>query len=42
VTTVTDGLASGTTYFFRLQAIRVTSLGKFVVAQTDVVQAQVP
>lgn len=30
------------TYWFRLQVIRATSLGKFVVAQTDVVQYTVP
>ena len=41
-TTVTDGLTSGQTYYFRLQAIRVTSLGKFVVAQTAVIQHAVP
>lgn len=36
-----DGLAPGT-YWFRLQAIRVTSLGNFVVAQTSVVRYTVP
>jgi hypothetical protein len=41
-TTVTEGLTSGQTYYFRLQAIRVTSLGKFVVAQTAVIQHAVP
>jgi hypothetical protein len=41
-TTVIDGLTSGQTYYFRLQAIRVTSLGKFVVAQTAVIQHAVP
>jgi hypothetical protein len=41
-TIVTDGLTSGQTYYFRLQAIRVTSLGKFVVAQTAVIQHAVP
>ena len=34
-------LAPGT-YWFRLQAIRATSLGKFVVAQTNVAQYTVP
>jgi hypothetical protein len=41
-TTVTEGLTSGETYYFRLQTIRVTSLGKFVVAQTAVIQHAVP
>ncbi len=36
-----DGLAAGT-YWFRLQAIRATSLGNFVVAQTSVVRYTVP
>jgi outer membrane biosynthesis protein TonB len=36
-----DALDPGT-YWFRLQAIRATSLGKFVVAQTTVVQYTVP
>jgi len=36
-----DGLEPGV-YWFRLQAIRATSLGKFVVAQTSVVQHTVP
>jgi hypothetical protein len=40
--TVTEGLTSGETYYFRLQTIRVTSLGKFVVAQTAVIQHAVP
>jgi hypothetical protein len=35
--TTVDGMAPGT-YWFRLQAIRATGLGKFVVAQTSVVQ----
>lgn len=39
---ITDGLTSGATYYFRLQAVRVTSLGKFIVAQSDVVQKPVP
>jgi hypothetical protein len=30
------------TYWFRLQAIRVTDFGKFVVAQTDAVQYTIP
>ena len=30
------------TYWFRLEAIRQTSLGKFIVAQTDAVQYSVP
>jgi hypothetical protein len=37
-----SGLSSGNTFYFRLQVIRATSLGKFVVAQTDVVQHTVP
>jgi hypothetical protein len=41
-TTVTEGLSSGETYNFRLQTIRVTSLGKFVVAQTAVIRHAVP
>jgi hypothetical protein len=41
-TTVTDGLTSGQTYYFRLQAVRVTSLGKFIVAQSAVSQHLVP
>jgi hypothetical protein len=39
--TSVDGLEPGV-YWFRLQAIRATSLGKFVVAQTSVVQHTVP
>jgi hypothetical protein len=38
---VVEGLPSGT-YWFRLQAIRATDLGRFVVAQTAVVQATIP
>ena len=41
-TTISDGLASGQTYYFRLQAVRVTSLGKFIVAQSAVSQHAVP
>ena len=41
-TTVTDGLASGQTYYIRLQAVRVTSLGKFIVAQSAVSQHLAP
>jgi hypothetical protein len=41
-TTITDELASGQTYYFRLQAVRVTSLGKFIVAQSAVSQHLVP
>jgi len=41
-TAITDGLSSGQSYYFRLQAIRVTSLGKFVVAQSEVQQHLVP
>ena len=37
-----SGLSSGNTFYFRLQVIRATSLGKFVVAQTDVTQHTVP
>jgi hypothetical protein len=37
-----SGLPSGTIYWLRLQAIRATSLGKFVVAQTVPVQFTVP
>ena len=37
-----SGLSSGNTLYFRLQVIRATSLGKFVVAETDVVQHTVP
>jgi hypothetical protein len=40
-TTLIPGITPGT-YWFRLQAIRVTDFGKFVVAQTDVVQYVVP
>jgi len=38
---VVEGLPAGT-YWFRLQAIRATELGKFVVAETAVVQATIP
>jgi hypothetical protein len=40
-TAFVEGLRPGT-YWFRLQAIRATSLGKFVVAQTGVVRYKVP
>jgi hypothetical protein len=40
-TATVDGLAPGT-YWFRLQAIRATSLGNFVVAQSSVVRYTVP
>ena len=39
---VVSGPVSGTTYFVRLQAIRATSLGAFVVAQTDVLAYTAP
>jgi hypothetical protein len=39
---VVDGLVSGTTYHVRLQAVRSTALGPFVVAQTDVVSYTAP
>jgi len=41
-TTVADGLTSGQTYHFRIQAVRVTSLGKFIVAQSEVSQHLAP
>jgi hypothetical protein len=37
-----DGLPSGTTVWMRYEIIRVTSLGKFVVARTDAVQVTYP
>jgi len=40
-TTLVGGITPGS-YWFRLQAIRVTDFGKFVVAQSDVVQYVVP
>ena len=39
---VVTGLPSGGTYWFRVEAIRATSLGKFVVGASSVVQATVP
>lgn len=36
------GLPSGSTYYFRVEAIRATSLGKFVVGASTVLQATVP
>ena len=36
------GLPSGGTYWFRIEAVRATSLGKFVVGASSVVQATVP
>ena len=39
---VVDGLVSGKTYYVRLQAIRGTALGAFVVAQTDVLTYLAP
>ena len=41
ITTGHEGLEPGT-YWFRVQAIRVTELGKFITAQTDVAQVVVP
>ena len=38
---LSDAVAPGT-YYFRVQAIRVTSLGKFIVAQTDAVEQTIP
>jgi hypothetical protein len=37
-----EGWTPGATYWFRLQAIRATSLGKFVVAETAPIQFTVP
>ncbi|MGH2428995.1 MAG: hypothetical protein ACRDGV_08960 [Candidatus Limnocylindria bacterium] len=37
-----DGPVSGETYYIRLQAIRATALGSFVVAQTDVLEYTAP
>jgi hypothetical protein len=37
-----DGFASGHTYHVRVQAIRITSFGAFVVAQTGVADVTVP
>lgn len=37
-----DGLPSGKTFWVRYEIIRATSLGKFVVARTDVVQVTIP
>jgi len=37
----TDTIPAGT-YAFRVQAIRITELGKFLVAQTDVVEYTIP
>ena len=39
---VVDGLVSGKTYYVRLQAVRGTALGSFVVAQTDVLTYLAP
>ncbi|HET8776029.1 MAG TPA: fibronectin type III domain-containing protein [Candidatus Limnocylindria bacterium] len=39
---VVDGLVSGTTYYVRLQAVRATALGPFVVAETDVLSYTAP
>lgn len=39
---VVEGLAPGTTYFVRLQAVRSTALGAVVVAQTDVLAYLAP
>ena len=36
------GLPAGGTYWFRVEAIRATSLGKFVVGASSVVQATIP
>jgi hypothetical protein len=41
-TTVTDGLTTGQAYYFRIQVIRATAIGKFVVAQSAVSQYVVP
>lgn len=40
--TLVSGLPSGGTYYFRVEAIRATSLGKFVVGSSSVVQATIP
>lgn len=37
-----SGLPSGSTYWFRVEAIRITSLGKFVVGGSTAVQATIP
>jgi hypothetical protein len=39
---VVDGLVSGTTYYVRLQAVRATALGPFVIAETDVLAYTAP
>ena len=40
--TVVAGLASGTTYYFRVQVIKSTALGLFVAAQSDVATYTIP
>jgi hypothetical protein len=37
-----DGTIGAGTYWFRVQAIASTEIGKFVVAQTDPIQYAVP
>jgi hypothetical protein len=37
-----EGLPSGKTLWVRYEVIRVTSLGKFVVARTDVAEVTIP
>jgi hypothetical protein len=39
---LTDALHAGTTYALRVQAVRVTTLGSFVVAESDVATYMVP
>lgn len=39
---LTDALHAGTTYALRVQAVRVTTLGSFVVAESDVTTYSVP
>ncbi len=40
--TVVAGLASGTTYYVRIQVIKSTALGLFVAAQSDVTTYTIP
>jgi hypothetical protein len=39
---VVEGLVPGTTYHVRLQAVRATGVGSFVVGQTDVLTYTAP
>jgi hypothetical protein len=39
---LTDALHSGTTYVLRVQALRATTLGSFIVAESDVAEYTVP